>query len=407
MEDSNKNDKKEPLNDSTNTKKSYIKFTKLNKYFLFPFICPVFSNLCFYLPSIIFNDKGMKGKEFYQMIFKELSFIIGGGVPHFISKYKQKDNKENNSNNSNDIENTSNKRFEYIYNDKSIISVNYKKVYILLVVACILFITSQLTQKVNIKKFQVMLYFIFSISLFSKYILKEEIYKHQYLSLAFAFIGIIMAMITDFLKMDNGDIIDYFLLIIGSICFSLFFVLAKYFNNVYYISPYKLSFSVGIVTIIFSILGFIIYSLIEYHDLSYFIECFNISEVEDKTKTIILLLLYLLSMIALQIFTLSSIVYFSPTLLMVTEILDPFISFIIYYIENGPKMPDIVLVIVGYIIALLASLIYNEIIILNFCGLSKNTKKFVDKRVIKESIELIEIQYDDDKHFDAENEIEA
>ena len=49
MEHSNQNDKKEQPNDSINTKKSYIKFTKLNKYFLFPFICPIFAMLSYNL----------------------------------------------------------------------------------------------------------------------------------------------------------------------------------------------------------------------------------------------------------------------------------------------------------------------------------------------------------------------
>ena len=405
MEKLNSNDKIEQLNDSINTKKSFIKFTKLNKYFLFPFICPIFDMLCYYLPNTIFDNKGMKGKEFYQMIFKELAYIIGGGIPYLISNYKQKDNKENNLNNSNDKESTNNKRIDYIYNDKSIINVNQKKVYILFAVACILFATYQLTGTLNKKDFQTLLYFIFSISLFTKYILKEDIHKHQYLSLAIAFIGIIMAMIIDFLRMEKDDIINYFLLIIGSICFSLFFVFAKYFNNVYYISPYKFSFCVGIVTIIFSILGFIIYSLIKYHDLSYFNECFDISTVDKKAQKIILLILYLLCMISFQIFALSSLVYFSPTLLMITEIINPLLYAIIVHTVNE-QITYFVLIVIGYIIALLASLIYNEIIILNFCGLSKNTKKYVNKRIEKEVRELNEIQYDDNCS-DGENEIEA
>ena len=35
---------------------------------------------------------------------------------------------------------------------------------------------------------------------------------------------------------------------------------------------------------------------------------------------------------------------------------------------------------IGYLIVLFSSLIYNELIIFNFCGLSKETKKFVDQR---------------------------
>ena len=39
-------------------------------------------------------------------------------------------------------------------------------------------------------------------------------------------------------------------------------------------------------------------------------------------------------------------------------------------------------------IALFSSLIYNEIIIFNFCGFNKNTKKCIEERQRKELIEL-------------------
>ena len=211
-------------------------------------------------------------------------------------------------------------------------------------------------------------------------------------------------MITDFIKIAKDDVLDYFLLSIGSICFSLFFVLAKYIFNIYYMSLFKFSFLAGIVTIIFTIFGFMIYSFIEYHDFGYFNECFDFSEVEDKTKTILLFLLNFLFLVILQVLALFSLIYFSPTLLMVTEIINPLIYMIIYHFANE-YIPHLELIIIGYIIALLSSLIYNEIIILNFCGLSKNTKKFVGERMEKEKQELNEIEYDDN-YSDGGNEIE-
>ena len=44
-------------------------------------------------------------------------------------------------------------------------------------------------------------------------------------------------------------------------------------------------------------------------------------------------------------------------------------------------MPDIIIYPIGYLIVVFASLIYNEIIIFNFWGLSKNTKKFIKQRL--------------------------
>ena len=77
---------------------------------------------------------------------------------------------------------------------------------------------------------------------------------------------------------------------------------------------------------------------------------------------------------------------------MVTVIITNILSFLLNIIQNGPTMPDVVLYSIGYFIILFSSLIYNEIIILNFCGLNKNTKIFVEYRQNEELLELEKIQ---------------
>ena len=72
-----------------------------------------------------------------------------------------------------------------------------------------------------------------------------------------------------------------------------------------------------------------------------------------------------------------------------TVIISPFLLWIVTTIENkiqGKKNTTLELVLcpVGYIIALFSSLVCNEIIIFNFCGLSKNSKIFVNKRMLSE-----------------------
>ena len=81
--------------------------------------------------------------------------------------------------------------------------------------------------------------------------------------------------------------------------------------------------------------------------------------------------------------------YFSPIFLLITEIISPFLLWIVTTIEKkiqgktNEKL-ELVLCPVGYFIVLFSSLICNEIIILNCCGLSKNTKIFVNKRMNSE-----------------------
>ena len=69
---------------------------------------------------------------------------------------------------------------------------------------------------------------------------------------------------------------------------------------------------------------------------------------------------------------------------MITDIISPFLYWIVFAIKNGGKMPEVILNPIGYFIVLFSALIYNELIIFNFCGLNKNTKKFVNQRQNKE-----------------------
>ena len=65
----------------------------------------------------------------------------------------------------------------------------------------------------------------------------------------------------------------------------------------------------------------------------------------------------------------------------------------IYSIDLGPKMPEFILHPIGSIICFFSLLIYNEIIILNFCGLSKNTKHSGTIRITQPHIDIIIDKY--------------
>ena len=196
-------------------------------------------------------------------------------------------------------------------------------------------------------------------------------------------------------KLSLDDIIPNILNVICGISYSLFLVIFKYIIEKYYISPLKISLLFGIISIIINSIVYIIYSLIEYNDLSYFKECFDFSQEKNKLKLSVLIILLFLFCITLQLLTLLALFYFSPTLLMVTEIISPTLYWIAVTIKKGKLiMPDAVLNSLGYLILIFSALTYNEIIIFNFCGLNKNTKKFVNHRLDKE---IKEIKKDQDE----------
>ena len=65
-------------------KEKLFSFAKLNKYFIFPFLSPIFCFLGNFFLELIYNDEGINNKEFLIAIITSLSYI-GGGILYFIS----------------------------------------------------------------------------------------------------------------------------------------------------------------------------------------------------------------------------------------------------------------------------------------------------------------------------------
>ena len=231
------------------------------------------------------------------------------------------------------------------------------------------------------------LYYLFFIPLFSKIILKENIYKHQYFSLIIAIIGIIFIIIPICFKLSLKDIAPNFLNFIKSINYPLILVIIKYMIEKYYLPPLKICLIIGIVTVIINVIGYTIYSLI-IDDFSYFSDCLDFSHVDNKLVTSIYFIFYFLFTTSSKVSLFVSTFYFSPTLIMVTDTISLLLSWIVSLFFQEKLPDDITFTAIGYLIALFSTLIYNEIIIFNCCGLNKNTKKFVNNRNNKELEEI-------------------
>ena len=270
----------EELPEIENKKESIITFSKLNKYFIIPFIYPIFYVLSIFISSLIEESNAIKKWEFFNSIINELSYIFVGVfylIPYFKVNYNKKI-----STFSNTEENDS--RITYIYNESENLIDNYnpRKIMLLVILLSLIIAINDLIYtfignqtKVYIENF----YFIFFIPLFSKIILKEKIYKHQCFSLIIAIFGIIFLIIPVLLDISIEDIIIWnSLFIIIGIITPLFLVIIKYILEKYYISPLKISFFVGIIALFVSCIGYIIYSLIKFKDLNYFTDFFDFSK---------------------------------------------------------------------------------------------------------------------------------
>ena len=393
-------------------KECLFSFGKINKYFIFPFLCPIICMFCNYLIISIIQEFHLENKQFFLSTFINSTYI-GGGLVYFISWIRTKTEETR------DIVQIDSERkssfVKYIYNEGGIQTDKFKIFLLLLYLSFLLAIFDVVdVYALGRNTFEERLYFLFFIPFFSKITLKISIFKHQILSIFIGSIGLILLFIPVILVIEKEDTIINVCMFVSSIGYSNFLVLLKYLMNRFYFSPYLCLFFLGIFSIILNTIGFMIVSLLKYQNLSLIIDNFTFENIDNPVKLILYLCATFISASFLQIFSNLVIYYFSPILLMVTDSISPMLLWIFLILPEEEKAINIVFNASGYLISLISSLIYNEIIILNFCGFNKYTKKYILKRQQKETYLLRDTENsiktgnveeeNNDASFDEENE---
>lgn len=227
--------------------------------------------------------------------------------------------------------------------------------------------------------------------IFSYIILKIKLYRHHYLSIAIIIIiGISLDLV---LKNIQSDVkyhkIEFMLKLIRELIISLNYVIIKYAMNEKFITPYEITCYSGILMLIFNIIiAVILYRLnTDFLDniQSYF-DNFNSMEIYGLIILIVTHLGLLLSLIfttekntACHIF----IIYAFGNLA--------------YYMIDFKDIGNIIIKFICLVCIVFMSLVFYEIIELNFCNLSVNTKKNITERAQKEVlIDERAILYNDD-----------
>ena len=377
--------------DDSQKKECLFSINRMNKYYLLPFLVPL---VCY---STKFFSEPMKMKNgeikyveqvteenchtfvfLYQMI--NSTSLIFGGLLYFVTIIRTKtDNKANIGN---------------IIGGRTI-SDNLKlrkKPNRLLESSIIIFMSIIITMYNVLKGYgtkhptlEKRLYFLFFFCLINIFLFKKPIYSHQKLSLGIGFIGMAIIFTVFFFYLDYAryEYIYDVLLFFGSFLYSLYLVLVKYMAETKYYSPFLLLLLIGTFSTIFTVIGYLVYSFVTVNDFRYVTNIFHCRDdmyvcfgnYYDK------IICYFLINAVLQVLIFLVCYYFSPEVFAISDIISPYLSFLSKVIEK--KNNDIVNIIlnsVGYIIIILCSFVYNEIIVCNFCGLNENTWKAIDKK---------------------------
>jgi len=391
--------------------------TKMNKYYLFPFLVPI---VCY---STKFFSEVMKfGNENPEAVKKngvkeevEHSFVFlytmingvshtMGGLLYFISILRTKSEKIKSKNDTNDDDykiikerrSTGIKNNTYDSIDLYQKIDKYKKLKVGGIVFTMSFI---LTSYIIIKGYaaghqqlEKRLYFLFFFTLFKVFIFKKEIYIHQKLSLGIAGFGMIIlfSIYFIFLKYDSYNYIYDILLFVGSFFYSLYLMLIKILTVNNGMSPFLVLLFIGIFCTFSTLFGFVIFSLVNNGDLTYVSNLFHCSKDNYICFEVFYgkITCYFLINSVLQVLVLLVIYYFSPEVFAISDIISPLFSFIEKCVLKKEDDPIVITFnIIGYLIVLLGALIYNEIIVCNFCDLNRNTWKCIDKRADDEVID--------------------
>ena len=234
------------------------------------------------------------------------------------------------------------------------------------------------------------IYEIIILYILSKLILKEKYYKHHYISIALICISLIVIFILYFKKLDDPEysIVNafWYFLVYYSL-FGLLNVLIKKYFLLYFYSIYFVLLVIGA----FVCIPMLIYDIFAFFlnkDASGIIISFANSINSVKNFFLFLVDLLFLLMEDLGIFW--TVYYFTPFHLIICEFISEIINYyerLIQYKISGTASFDflysnvnISIFSVIFFINLICSLIFNEIIILTFCKIEHDTKKYIEDR---------------------------
>ena len=385
---------------STKVKEPLFSFQKLNKYFLFPFFVPI---ICF---STKFFSEAMKTDHsridikdvttdnthtfvFLYQIIQSICLIFGG-LLYFISLHTSKSARISKSSegfylntefDSNDG-NKSQRRFRSKNYSRNKIKI---RLIIILMPFLLIFYNLGIAYGVKHPQLEKRIYFLFFITLINIFIFKKQIFSHQKLSLIITAIGIIPIFVAFgvYLNAENYSIFYDIILLVGSFCYSLYLVFIKYITLNRGMNVFLLLLFQGLFCFIYTIIIYFVISLIAKGDFTFISNIFHCNESNFICVSYFYfdIIMYFILNTILQTLIFLVVYHFSPELFAISDIFSPLFSFIALCIEiHETNVVKIILNVLGYLIIAVASFIYNELIVCNFCGFNENTWKAIDKK---------------------------
>lgn len=245
---------------------------------------------------------------------------------------------------------------------------------------------------------------IFFMSLLSWKFLKMEIYNHHLVSIGFIGIGFLFLFIDLFVAIEltiAQKILVILLFLIIHFFYSIKQINDKYLMEQKYISPFLLLFFEGVSGVILTFLAYTIAYFVpckegwEFCKEGPVFETFS-KDLKDLSQNVnfsalLYLFLLLFSSTGLNLFLMLTKNYFSPSHRSVSDTMNAFFAWIVnFFFDWNQKWSYIN--VVGYAFIMIGCCLFNEIIILKFWDLDKDTIGNINDRSNSETKNYFEIE---------------
>ena len=384
-------------------------------------IIPLIYPIIFHIRRII--HKG--DKPFYDIFTCFAGYLLSGLV-FLIIKHRTKsssinrealfENRVENKNEGNAIRNTFNQIVEKNQKNKE---ERVKGQYLYLFILNLIYLVPIFLDiytfgyiNFNFKSSIYLFYIIFFYILFSRIILHLQIYNHQLLSIIIITLCMPILLIFYFTndeKKENLLFSSLFLLITGCL-YPLFNILEKRYYNKYMDSPYHFMFIIGLISLSI-LIPYEIFALIAFGEDTYFNGILYQIKLNFNKYSYLYPLFFIGDVLVsfLWVAGIHLTFYFlSPCHFIISESICQILSTFINHSIQIYSMSIKITIYILYVVIAIASLIYNEVIIINIGDLSVNTKKKIISRELTEKELLsdmdIEKELDNNNNKD-ENEI--
>jgi hypothetical protein len=391
-----------------------IEFGIIDYKIIIPLIYPVF----YQIRRLIHKDDEKALFEFFTnfcgYLFSGIVYLI---IKHRMKKLNSKNIEKINSKNDNDKEDSgkelvnvvTEKQFRLVstikfsenqlnLEKKKIDKINSKKQYIYILSLVLIYLVPMFLDSYTlVNNFDIgtsssisLFVSIFSNIILSKIILGEKIYSHQIFASMIILISILIVIILfliNAIHIESKIGINIVLITIISSFYSFFNIMEKRYYNKFVDSPYHLMYAIGlfatILILIYEIFTVIIVG-IDSNINGIFYQFYKNCENFQFLYILIFIADILTAFIWLWGIQLT-VYFFTPCHFIISESISQIISFFINRTIFDYSAGEQATIIIFFIFIIFATLIYNEIFIINICTLSNNTKKNIYLRQLRES----------------------